>query len=159
MSLSKIRSIESLTSTLAGLRSQGRRVVFTNGCFDLLHSGHIDLLEKARALGDSLVVAINDDASVRRLKGASRPVLDEDERARILAAISVVDFVCVFPEDTPLETIRALRPDVLVKGADWTDKGIVGQDDVLGWGGEVVAVDLVGGRSTTGIIERIRSSA
>jgi D-beta-D-heptose 7-phosphate kinase/D-beta-D-heptose 1-phosphate adenosyltransferase len=158
MSVSKILSIDSLSARLRHLRSEGKRVVFTNGCFDLLHSGHIDLLEQARGQGEVLVVAINSDDSVRRLKGQARPVLSSGERARILAALGVVDFVCVFGEDTPLETILALRPDVLVKGEDWHGR-IVGQDEVEGWGGKVVAVKLVEGRSTTGIIERIRSGS
>jgi len=157
MSAGKIQSLDSLASRIGQLRSDGRRVVFTNGCFDLLHTGHIELIEKARERGDVLVVAINSDASVRRLKGRSRPILPEEERARILAALAAVDFVCVFPEDTPLETIRKLRPDVLVKGADWRETGIVGQDEVEGWGGEVVVMRLVEGRSTTGIVDRIRS--
>lgn len=147
--------IDELSARLDRLRQEGRRVVFTNGCFDLLHSGHVELLEAARGAGDVLVVAINSDASVRRLKGPARPILEAPERARILAALAAVDFVCVFEEDTPLETIRRLKPDVLVKGADWKGN-IVGQDLVEGWGGRVVALPLVEGRSTTGIIERIR---
>jgi D-beta-D-heptose 7-phosphate kinase/D-beta-D-heptose 1-phosphate adenosyltransferase len=158
MSISKIQTIESLAAHLGRLRSRGKRVVFTNGCFDLLHSGHVELLERAREHGDVLVVAINSDDSVRRLKGDGRPILGSGERARLLSAFTVVDFVCVFSEDTPLETIRKLEPDVLVKGADWKERGIVGQAEVEGRGGEVVALDLVEGRSTTGIIGRIRGS-
>jgi D-beta-D-heptose 7-phosphate kinase / D-beta-D-heptose 1-phosphate adenosyltransferase len=158
MSVEKIQPLESLAARVARLRAEGRRVVFTNGCFDLLHSGHIELLEAARRHGDVLVVGINSDDSVRRLKGEQRPILGEAERARILAALEAVSFVCVFGEDTPLETIRELHPDVLVKGADWKDKGIVGADEVEGWGGETVVMRLVGGRSTTSIIDRIRTS-
>lgn len=157
MSVEKILPLESLASRVARLRTEGRRVVFTNGCFDLLHLGHIELLEAARSHGDVLVVGINSDDSVRRLKGEERPILTERERARILAALEAVSFVCVFDEDTPLETIRRLRPDVLVKGADWKDKGIVGSDEVEGWGGETVVMRLVEERSTTAIIDRIRT--
>lgn len=157
MSVEKIQPLENLASRVARLRAEGRRVVFTNGCFDLLHSGHIELLEGARSHGDVLVVGINSDDSVRRLKGEGRPILGESERARILAALEAVSFVCVFGGDTPLETIRALRPDVLVKGADWKDKGIVGSDEVEEWGGETVVMRLVEGRSTTAIIDRIRT--
>jgi D-glycero-beta-D-manno-heptose 1-phosphate adenylyltransferase len=137
-----------------GLQASGGKVVFTNGCFDVLHPGHIDLLRKARQLGDALVVAINSDASVRRLKGPARPVFSEDERAELLAALEMVDYVCTFDEDTPLEAILKIRPDILVKGSDWKDN-IVGQPEVEGWGGRVVAVPLVAGKSTTGIIERV----
>jgi D-beta-D-heptose 7-phosphate kinase/D-beta-D-heptose 1-phosphate adenosyltransferase len=136
------------------LRTQGKKVVFTNGCFDVLHPGHLDLLTRARMLGDALVVAINGDSSVRRLKGPNRPVFPETERGEILSALSVVDYVCTFDEDTPLETILEIRPDILVKGADWVHN-IVGSREVEGWGGKVVALPLVEGQSTTGIIERV----
>jgi D-beta-D-heptose 7-phosphate kinase/D-beta-D-heptose 1-phosphate adenosyltransferase len=149
-----IDSREVIAQEARRLRSSGKKVVFTNGCFDLLHPGHVDLLTRARALGDVLVVAINGDESVRRLKGPNRPVFPETERAEILSALSVVDYVCAFDEDTPLETIVAIRPDILVKGADWTDN-IVGSREVEGWGGKVVALPLVEGQSTTGIIERV----
>jgi D-beta-D-heptose 7-phosphate kinase/D-beta-D-heptose 1-phosphate adenosyltransferase len=133
----------------------GQRIVFTNGCFDLLHIGHLRLLEEARAMGDLLVVAVNDDASVRRLKGKDRPINCEQDRAALLAGLEAVDFVTVFEEDTPLETVLALRPDVLVKGGDYTLEQIVGADEVLGWGGRVNIVPFVIGRSTTRIIEGI----
>jgi rfaE bifunctional protein nucleotidyltransferase chain/domain len=136
------------------LQSSGKKVVFTNGCFDVLHPGHLDLLKRARALGDALIVAINGDSSVKRLKGPNRPVFPEQERAEILSALDMVDYVTAFDEDTPLEAIVAIRPDVLVKGADWTDN-IVGSREVEGWGGKVVALPLVAGQSTTGIIERV----
>jgi D-beta-D-heptose 7-phosphate kinase/D-beta-D-heptose 1-phosphate adenosyltransferase len=156
MSVSKIHTIDSLSSNLRRLRSTGKRVVFTNGCFDLLHPGHIELFEQARLHGDVLVVAVNSDSSVRRLKGPGRPILASRDRARILAALAAVDFVCVFEEDTPLEIVKALRPDVLVKGADWQEKGIVGAEEVEGWGGQVVVVRLVENQSTTGIVESIQ---
>jgi D-beta-D-heptose 7-phosphate kinase/D-beta-D-heptose 1-phosphate adenosyltransferase len=137
------------------LQASGKKIVFTNGCFDILHPGHIDLLGRARSLGDALVVAINSDASVRRLKGASRPVFSEKERAELLASLEAVDFVCVFAEDTPLETILTIRPDVLVKGADWGLDAIVGRTEVERWGGRVAALPLVAGQSTSGIVERV----
>lgn len=149
-----IHSRESIAEAARRLQSSGKKVVFTNGCFDVLHPGHLDLLTRARSLGDALVVAINSDASVRRLKGPKRPVFPEGERGEILAALDVVDYVCTFDEDTPLEAILAIRPDVLVKGADWV-ANIVGSNEVEGWGGKVVALPLVEGQSTTGIIERV----
>jgi D-beta-D-heptose 7-phosphate kinase/D-beta-D-heptose 1-phosphate adenosyltransferase len=136
------------------LQSSGKKVVFTNGCFDLLHPGHLDLLARSRSLGDALVVAINSDASVNRLKGTGRPIFPESERGEILSALDMVDYVCTFEEDTPLEAILEIRPDVLVKGADWA-QNIVGSQEVEGWGGKVVALPLVEGQSTTGIIERV----
>ena len=132
------------------------RVVFTNGVFDLLHRGHVDTLLAARRLGDYLVVGMNSDASVRRLKGPGRPVQSETNRAYVMAALSMVDVVVLFEEDTPLELITALRPDVLVKGGDYTPATIVGAREVRGWGGDVVAVPFTTGHSTTSLIERVR---
>lgn len=134
------------------LRRQGRRVVFTNGCFDILHAGHVKLLEEARSLGDYLVVGLNSDASVRRLKGNGRPRNLQDDRAAVLAAIRWVDEVVIFEEDTPLELILRLRPDVLVKGGDYGPGAIVGEDEVLGWGGSVHRVTLLPGRSTSALL-------
>lgn len=133
------------------------RVVFTNGVFDLLHPGHVDVLAQARALGDALVVGLNSDMSVRRLKGQERPVRTEAERAYVLAALRDVDAVVVFSEDTPQDLIRHLRPDVLVKGGDYTLETVVGRDDVEAWGGRVVIVPLRPGQSTTSIIEKLRA--
>jgi D-beta-D-heptose 7-phosphate kinase/D-beta-D-heptose 1-phosphate adenosyltransferase len=133
------------------------RVVFTNGVFDLLHPGHVDVLAAARALGDALVVGVNTDASVRRLKGPTRPVRSERDRAHVLAALEVVDAVVLFDEDTPLELIRALAPDVLVKGGDYSRESVVGAEDVLAHGGEVVIVPLTPGHSTTSTVERMRT--
>ena len=149
-----IHSRDSISQEARHLQSSGKKIVFTNGCFDVLHPGHLDLLKRARALGDALVVAINSDASVRRLKGPNRPVFPENERGEILSALDMVDYVCTFDEDTPLEAILAIRPDILVKGADWVDN-IVGSAEVEGWGGKVIALPLVEGLSTTGIIERV----
>ena len=136
-------------------RRKGERVVFTNGCFDLLHPGHIALLTQARAACDRLVVGLNSDASVGRLKGPTRPVQSEAARATVLASLSMVDMVVIFGEDTPLRLIRRLRPDVLVKGADYTVETVVGAADVMGWGGKVVLADLVAGQSTTNTIKKM----
>lgn len=149
-----IHSRDSIAQEARRLQSSGKKVVFTNGCFDVLHPGHLDLLERARRMGDALVVAINSDTSVRRLKGPNRPLFPEMERGEILSALSAVDYVCTFDEDTPLEVILEIRPDILVKGADWTNN-IVGSKEVEDWGGKVVALPLVEGQSTTGIIERV----
>lgn len=132
------------------------RVVFTNGVFDLLHTGHIDVIKAARAAGDALVVGINGDDSVKRLKGESRPIRSQAERAYVLAALESVDIVTVFDEDTPLELIRYLRPDVIVKGGDYNESTIVGASEVRAIGGDVVVVPLTPGQSTTSIIERMR---
>lgn len=149
-----VASLQAVATEVRNLQATGKKIVFTNGCFDILHSGHIDVLYRARALGDALVVAINSDASVARMKGPNRPVIPQGERAELLAGLEMIDFVCVFDEDTPLEPILLIRPDVLVKGADWT-ANIVGQPEVEGWGGKVVALPLVEGRSTSGIVERV----
>jgi len=130
-------------------------LVFTNGCFDILHPGHVDYLQRARDLGERLVVGLNSDASVRRLKGETRPVNDESSRALVLAALACVDHVVVFEEDTPYELIRVVAPDVLVKGGDWSVDRIVGRDLVEARGGRVLSIPLLPGHSTTSIIDRI----
>lgn len=150
----RILSREALAATIARTR-QGRRVVFTNGCFDLLHAGHVDLLIRARALGDVLVVGVNDDGSVARLKGPSRPVTPLAQRAYVLAGLACVDYVCAFAEDTPLKLIEAVLPDVLVKGGDWPVASIVGGDVVTARGGLVASLPLLPGLSTTAVIARI----
>jgi D-beta-D-heptose 7-phosphate kinase/D-beta-D-heptose 1-phosphate adenosyltransferase len=138
------------------LRADGKRVVFTNGVFDLLHPGHLRYLQHARSLGDALVVGVNSDRSVRAIKGADRPVMPQAERGEILAALDCVTAVVIFDQDTPRAVISALQPDILVKGADWAADAIVGRDVVEARGGEVVRVDIAPGYSTTRIIERIR---
>jgi rfaE bifunctional protein nucleotidyltransferase chain/domain len=148
----------SWTDAVRWRRAQSGRVVFTNGVFDLLHVGHIDLLTAARALGDRLVIGLNSDKSVHRLKGPSRPVRTEAERAYVLAALEAVDAVTVFEQDTPLELILALHPDVLVKGGDYSLDTIVGRTEVESWGGRVQVVPLTPGQSTTRIIEALRGS-
>ena len=153
-STSKILSLQELRSRIALWRANQERVVFTNGCFDLLHVGHITLLEEARSAGDRLVVAVNSDASVCSLKGSDRPIVGENERARVLAALAAVDAVLIFDEPTPLELILALRPDVLVKGGDYELDSIVGATEVASWGGLVMTVPCVDGASTTRLIAR-----
>jgi len=156
---SKVLSRSALLARVAEARARGARVVLTNGCFDLLHIGHLHLLETARALGDLLIVAINDDQSVRRLKGLGRPMIPESQRAAMLAAMRFVDYVTLFSEPTPLRLIQALRPDVLVKGGDYALDEIVGRDVVEGGGGRVVVVPLLAGLSTSALLETIRRSA
>ena len=147
-------TLSTLHNDRASFRALGRRVVFTNGCFDILHAGHVSLLEQARAEGDVLVVGINSDASVKRNKGESRPVIGESERAEALLALECVDRVVIYDEETPLATINSLRPDVLVKGADWAIDKIVGREEVESLGGRVVRVELLPDRSTTGLIRK-----
>jgi D-beta-D-heptose 7-phosphate kinase/D-beta-D-heptose 1-phosphate adenosyltransferase len=152
----KVLSRSELASRATGWRVAGKRVVFTNGCFDLLHAGHLSLLHEASRLGDVLVLAINSDASVRRLKGPDRPIVGENERAALLAAISCVDAVTIFDEDTPLETLKAVRPHVLVKGQDYTVEAVVGRELVEADGGRVALVPLLAEKSTSALVERIR---
>ena len=154
----KILTREQLPATLSAWRAAGRKVVFTNGCFDLLHLGHVDYLEQARHLGDALVVGLNTDASVSCLK-PGRPIQDETARARILASLAFVDAVVFFGEPTPLSLIELVQPDVLVKGDDYAINGIVGHELVLSKGGEVRTVPLVPGYSTSRIVERILRTA
>ena len=154
----KILTLGQLRAQLAAWRAAGRPIVFTNGCFDLLHLGHVDYLEQARHLGGALVVGLNTDASVSRLK-PGRPLQDEQARARILASLAFVDAVVLFGEPTPLALIEAVRPDVLVKGDDYSIDGIVGHEFVLNNGGQVRTVPLVPGYSTSRIVEKVRSGA
>jgi D-beta-D-heptose 7-phosphate kinase / D-beta-D-heptose 1-phosphate adenosyltransferase len=144
-----------LAELVADLRRSGKRIVFTNGCFDILHPGHIHTLTHAKALGDVLIVGINSDASVKRLKGERRPILSQGERAVMLAALEAVDYVTTFEEDTPLALIQLLRPYVLVKGGDWSSESVVGREVVEADGGRVVLVPYQEGLSTTGVIERV----
>lgn len=146
---------EALAEVLEALRVEGKAIVFTNGCFDIIHRGHVHYLEKARAMGDVLVVGVNTDRSVRRLKGPGRPITGEDDRAHVVAGLAAVDFVCLFDEATPHELVRELLPDVIVKGAGYDEDTIVGADIVRGRGGRVVAIEPLEGRSTSAIIERI----
>ncbi len=137
------------------LKQEGKKVVFTNGVFDILHRGHVDYLAKAKSLGDVLIVGMNTDTSVRRIKGPRRPIVTEDDRSHVLAALESVDYVCLFEEETPYELIRSLVPDVLVKGADWALDAVVGKDVVESSGGSVKTIEFLPQRSTTRIIEKI----
>jgi rfaE bifunctional protein, domain II len=152
----KVRSLESAKAWRAG---QADRVVFTNGVFDLLHPGHVDVLLGARRAGDSLIVGLNSDASVQRLKGPDRPIRNEVDRAYVLAAFEMVDCVVIFEEDTPLELVKALRPDVLVKGGDYSEATIVGAPEVRGWGGDVRVIPITPGHSTTNLVNRLRAQS
>ena len=151
----KIKSPAVLKRILSSLKQKNKRIAFTNGCFDLLHRGHIEYLKKARSLGDILVIGLNSDASVRRLKGKNRPVTSQNDRAEILANLEFVDFVTIFNEDTPFNLIKKLRPDILVKGADWKRNEIVGKNIVESYGGKVAVVKYLKGYSTTGILHVI----
>lgn len=153
--MKKIRSLKELLPIRRKLRRQGKTVVFTNGCFDLLHGGHIRLFQKAKKRGDVLIVALNTDASIRKLKGPSRPVFPLRERLEVLAAMADIDYLTWFSEETPRRTIAALLPDVLVKGGDWTPGEVVGKAEVERAGGRVVIVPYLKGRSSTSIIRRI----
>jgi rfaE bifunctional protein nucleotidyltransferase chain/domain len=151
----KIKSAADLSRTLSRLRAKGARIVFTNGCFDILHPGHVKYLNKARSLGDILVVGLNSDASVRAIKGKSRPVNRLSDRALILASLSAVDYVVPFGESTPERLIKVIKPDILVKGGDWKVKDIVGGDFVVSRGGRVASIPFVKGYSTTSLIKKL----
>jgi D-beta-D-heptose 7-phosphate kinase/D-beta-D-heptose 1-phosphate adenosyltransferase len=156
-SADRVLPLEALLARLGPERAAGRRVVFTNGCFDLLHAGHAGLLERAAALGEILIVGLNTDASVQRLKGPRRPVVPERERALLLASLRAVDYVVLFDEETPLHLITELLPDILVKGEDYPLERIVGREVVESHGGQVVRLPLVPGLSSSGLIARLRS--
>ncbi len=153
--MAEILSLDQLRTERERLRQAGRRVVFTNGCFDLIHPGHVNYLRQARRLGDALIVALNSDRSVRELKGERRPILNQDERAEVIAAFECVDYVTIFDEPTPREIIAALLPDVLVKGGDWGVDQIVGREEVEAAGGKVPSLPFIEGCSTSDVIERI----
>ncbi len=153
--MEKIVSLPALARIRARLRRRGKRVVFTNGTFDIVHRGHVEFLAAARKMGDVLIVGLNSDASIRRIKGPKRPINRAADRATVLASLASVDYICSFGEDTPYRMIRRLLPDVLVKGADWKKGTIVGADVVTARGGSVRTVRLTPGRSTTNVIERV----
>jgi D-beta-D-heptose 7-phosphate kinase/D-beta-D-heptose 1-phosphate adenosyltransferase len=153
----KVKSIADLARIAAALRARGKRIVFTNGCFDILHTGHVRYLRFAKAMGDCLVVAVNSDSSVRALKGKARPLNAQSDRAEVLAALSSVDYITIFNELTPLKIIRRIKPDILVKGGDWKVKDMVGSSFVRSYGGRTKSLPFVKGFSTTAIVKKIRS--
>ena len=153
---SKIKDLSKMKQEVGRRKSKGKKVVFTNGCFDILHPGHTRYLYAARELGDYLIVAVNSDSSVRIIKGEGRPILPQEVRAELLAALSCVDGVVIFDEDNPLEVIQYLMPDVLVKGGDWVEEEIIGADVVKEAGGEVRRIPFISGHSTTEIIKKLR---
>lgn len=159
VTVSKLKTVSDLALLASAARRDGRRIAFTNGCFDLLHIGHTRYLQEARSLGDVLIVAINSDASVSALKGPERPLIPEQERAEVLAALACVDYVTIFNAPDPGDVIAAIQPDVLVKGGDWPVEQIVGREVVQARGGRVVSLPLVPGASTTGIVRRILDRA
>lgn len=154
--MDKILDRQILKEKLDALRKEGKKIAFTNGCFDILHVGHVRYLREAKKTADVLVLALNSDSSVRSIKGEKRPLVVEEERAEILAALEFIDFVTIFEELTPLELITYLKPDVLIKGGDWAEDKVVGRDDVKKWGGCVVLIPEVKGKSTTNVVEKIK---
>jgi rfaE bifunctional protein nucleotidyltransferase chain/domain len=154
--MKKILSWEALKNEVEQRRRRGEKIAFTNGCFDILHVGHVRYLGEARKTGDLLILALNSDASVRAIKGEKRPLVPEQERAEVVASLAAVDYVTLFDETTPLKLIEYLRPDCLVKGGDWSEEAVVGRDSVRSWGGRVVLIPVVEGASTTNIVEKIR---
>jgi len=155
LSAIKIKEIQELIKITSRLKAAGKKIVFTNGCFDILHYGHVQYLEKAKRKGDILIVALNSDSSVKKIKGNNRPIVNERDRALVLAGLESVNYITLFKEETPLNIIKAIEPDVLIKGADWSTDKIVGADLVLGSGGKVITIKLAKGRSTTNLIEEI----
>jgi rfaE bifunctional protein nucleotidyltransferase chain/domain len=151
----KILNKEKLKKVLEAQRREGKKISFTNGCFDILHVGHVRYLSEAKKTGDVLILALNSDVSVRTIKGEKRPLVPQDERADVVAALESIDYVTVFDEPTPLELIEYLMPDVLIKGGDWAEENIVGRDAVKSWGGKVVVIPETEGASTTNIIEKV----
>ena len=154
--MNKILERNALKDKLEELRKKGKKIAFTNGCFDILHVGHVRYLREAKKTADVLVLALNSDSSVRSLKGEKRPLMNEKERAEILAALEFVDFVTIFPELTPLELINYLKPDILIKGGDWPEEKVVGREEIKKWGGRVAIIPEVEGKSTTNIVEKIK---
>jgi D-beta-D-heptose 7-phosphate kinase/D-beta-D-heptose 1-phosphate adenosyltransferase len=154
--MNKILERNALKDKLEELRKKGKKIAFTNGCFDILHVGHVRYLREAKKTADVLVLALNSDSSVRSIKGEKRPLMNEKERAEIIAALEFIDFVTIFPELTPLELINYLKPDILIKGGDWPEEKVVGREEIKKWGGRVAIIPEVEGKSTTNIVEKIK---
>jgi rfaE bifunctional protein nucleotidyltransferase chain/domain len=152
---SKILKLSDLIKVLKSLREAGKRIVFTNGCFDILHVGHVRYLAAARSKGDALVLGLNSDASVKSIKPENRPIVNQDQRAEVLAGLACVDYITIFDEPDPLALIKTIKPDVLIKGADWKEAEIIGSDVVKSYGGKVVRIEFVPGISTSRIIQKI----
>ncbi len=152
----KIRSWEELKGEVDRLKARGKKIIFTNGCFDILHVGHTRYLGEAKKLGDVLVVAVNSDSSVKAIKGEKRPLVPETERVEVVASLEAVDFVTIFAEETPVTLIEELKPNVIVKGGDWDEKNVAGRESVRKWGGRVAIIPQVEGVSTTNVVEKIR---
>jgi D-beta-D-heptose 7-phosphate kinase/D-beta-D-heptose 1-phosphate adenosyltransferase len=156
--MKKILERDVLKTILDKLKNEGAKIAFTNGCFDILHVGHVRYLQEAKKTADILVLALNSDSSVRSIKGEKRPLVPEEERAEVLAALECIDFITIFPELTPLELICYLKPDLLIKGGDWPEEKVVGRDEIRQWGGQVAIIPEVAGKSTTNIVEKIISA-
>ncbi|MBN1545155.1 MAG: D-glycero-beta-D-manno-heptose 1-phosphate adenylyltransferase [Syntrophaceae bacterium] len=155
--MGKILSRNALKTEIDALHRQGKKIAFTNGCFDILHVGHVRYLQEARKQGDVLILALNSDRSVRSIKGEKRPIVPEGERADVMAALTCIDYVTIFDEETPLALILLIKPDVLIKGGDWAEENVVGREEVQSWGGSVAIIPEIKGASTTNIIEKIRT--
>ena len=153
--MTKLKKLSDLTRIITGLKARGERIVFTNGCFDIIHVGHVEYLSKAKDMGDVLVIGLNSDRSVKRLKGKDRPINREEDRSKVLSALYFVDYITIFNDETPDRLIRKIKPDILVKGGDWQMKDIAGASFVKSYGGKVATVPFVEGFSTTSLIEKM----
>ena len=152
----KLKPLEIIKNEIKALQQQGKKLVFTNGCFDILHAGHVDIFQQARNLGDALVVAVNSDISIKKIKGEKRPVVPQEQRMQVLAALEAIDYVVIFDEENPFKIIKEIQPDILVKGGDWPVETIVGREIVEKKGGKVLSIPLMEGISTTNIIEEVK---
>ncbi len=156
--MEKILNRKTLKEKLDTLKKQGKKIAFTNGCFDILHVGHVRYLKEAKKTADILVLALNSDSSVRQIKGEKRPLVPQEERAEIIAALEFIDFVTIFDEQTPLKLIKLLKPDVLIKGGDWPEDKVVGREEIKKWGGKLTLIPEIIGKSTTSIVDKIKKT-